>query len=482
MKFLKNYTPIFLAGMMTISGCELIDPTEVINPNLTEDAILSTANPMAPWVRGVRRQLALTTNEHVVLTEIGSDNYQNVMTFYNQNLDRLTIRPVDTDINAFQRELHRLREMADYGLNIVSNADAATTADQIAELNFLKGYSMLLSGEYFTFLPIAPGGEAVGWQDILNASIAAFSLAENSTDPTISAAATLAKARAYYRLGNKTEAVTNAQAAISKSSNLLYQVQFDQAQAPLNRAQTAMFDRGNFDDLQALPRLDFLDPKYYFRGASEASPVTLFKIEEAHLIIAEAQVSDGNLSGAESTLKSLLELVNGRPTSTFNNDQQDRTQNNPGSRPDKANVAIAASPQDPLRSGLVLDRKTGDITVPTISGTSVTSQLIEEALDSEETALELVYLLRQEIFIGEGRRLADMGVRLVISEIEYLANENIDEDHPGTVPVIPPFIQSINTEIDAFTYDVEAGTAIITHNINRIISTNRNNEWVAPFH
>lgn len=481
---MKNtlYKSLLAATLLSVGGCELVDPTEVTNPNLTEEAILSTANPMTPWIRGVRRQLALATNEHVVLTEIGSDNYENTQTFYNQNLDDLTIRPVDSDINILQRELHRLREMGDYGLMAVAEADESTTPNQIAELHFMKGYSYLLSGEYFTYLPIEQGGEAVGWRTFLDSAIQSFTLAEGSTDTEISAAASLGKARANYKLGNKAEAVSSAQAAISKSPNLVYYAQFDQAQTPVNRAQTAMYDRGNFDDLQVLPRLDFLDPKYYFRGASEASPVALLKIEEAHLIIAEAQISDNSLSAAEATLKGLLELVNGRTVSTFSNDQQDRTELNPGSRPDNSDVAVAASPEDPLREGLVLDRKSGNISVSTISGTSVDESMIEEAMASDVSALELLYLLRQEIFIGEGRRLADMGVRLVISEIEYLANENIDEDHPGTVPVIPAFIDSIKDELDAFDYNASAGTCVIKHNVNRIIVENRSNEWVAPFH
>ena len=56
------------------SGCDLVDPTEVTNPNLTEEAILNTNNPMTPWVAGVKRQLALTVNAHVTFLEIGSDN------------------------------------------------------------------------------------------------------------------------------------------------------------------------------------------------------------------------------------------------------------------------------------------------------------------------------------------------------------------------------------------------------------------------
>ncbi|MEX0884198.1 MAG: hypothetical protein WDZ72_12055 [Cyclobacteriaceae bacterium] len=479
-KLYKYLVPVML--VTSFSGCELVDPTEVTNPNLTEEAILATSNPMSPWIRGIRRQLALVSNEHVVLTEIGSDNYENAQTFYNQNLDGLTIRPVDSDINDFQYSLGRLREMADYGLNTINEVDESTTPEQIAELHFLKAYSFLLSGEYFSFLPVDPGGEPVEWPALLDSAIENFTLAEGSSDALIDAAATLGKARANYKLGNQAEAVQAAEAAIVKDPDLIYYVEFDQTQTPVNTAQTAMYDRGNFDDLQVLPRLDFLDPKYYNRGPSEASPVALFKIEEAHLIISEAQVADSDLVGAGNTLKALVELVESRETSSFDNDQQDRTEREPGSRPDSTDIAVAASPEDPLVEGLVLYRKGENINVPTISGTSVDKERIDASLGSIEEALELIYLMRQEIFIGEGRRLSDMGVRLVISEVEYLANENIDEDHPGTKPVIPPFIDAIKDELDAFDYDQNAKTCIITHNINKILSQNSSSDLVLPFH
>lgn len=474
-------TYLLLGGILMSSGCDLVDPTEVTNPNLTEEAILNTNNPMTPWVAGVKRQLALTVNAHVTFLEIGSDNYENVQTFYNQNLDNLTIRPQDADINGFQFQLGRLREMADYGLTVVKNADPLTTADQEAELNFYKAYSYLLSGEYFSFLPVTAGGEAVEWRSILGMAVETFRLAESSSNAQISAAASLGIARANYRLGNKAEAVQAANSAISKAPNLVYYAQFDQAQGPVNTMQTALYDRGNFDDLQVLPRMDFLDPKYYFRGASQASPVAIFKIEEAHLILAEAAISDSNLNSAKSVMTDIVNLVGSRERSTFNNNQQDRTQLNPGSRPNNSDVQVRFSPGAPLIEGLVLDRKSGNVTVPTISGTSVSVADID-ALNDLDDALETLYLMRQEIFIAEGRRLADMGIKLVISEVEYLANPNIDAGSPGTSPVIPPFIDSIKDELDAFDYDAAAGICTIRHNINRILVENKTSELVLPFH
>ncbi len=199
------------------------------------------------------------------------------------------------------------------------------------------------------------------------------------------------------------------------------------------------------------------------------------------MILAEAAISDSNLNSAKSVMTDIVNLVGSRERSTFNNNQQDRTQLNPGSRPNNSDVQVRFSPGAPLIEGLVLDRKSGNVTVPTISGTSVSVADID-ALNDLDDALETLYLMRQEIFIAEGRRLADMGIKLVISEVEYLANPNIDAGSPGTSPVIPPFIDSIKDELDAFDYDAAAGICTIRHNINRILVENKTSELVLPFH
>jgi hypothetical protein len=243
--------------------------------------------------------------------------------------------------------------------------------------------------------------------------------------------------------------------------------------------QNAIHDRGTFDDLQPLPRLDFLDPKYNDQNAAKDFNTPLLKIEEAHLIKCEAAIADNQLEVAKGIMNDIIGLVATRPTTTFDDSTEDRIQGMAGIRPDSTNVQVAASPGAPLRSGLVLYRKGGPITVPFISGTSVTAPMID-AVGTADEALELLYLLRQEIFIAEGRRMTDMGVRLVVSEVERLANPNIKES--DLTPVLPPFMDAIKTEIDGIDYDAATGICTIKHDLNKVIVANKASDFVCPFH
>lgn len=481
---IKNILYTFIGALILLAyGCELVDPTEVVNPNLTEETILSTDNPITPLVRGVQRQAALLSQEHITISEIASDNYENTQTFYNQNLDNLTIRSQDADMNALGQDLARLRELADYGLETVAPADPATTGDQLAELYFWKAYSFMIASELFSSLPGEPNGPAISSEQNADSALVNFNLAISQSGATsdIIGASQLASARVHRSLGNKTEAVSFAQSAISTTPNLVFNIQFDQQNGPLNEMQTALYDRGGFDDLQVLPRLDFLDPKYYRRNATDASPLAILKIEEAHLIIAEAQLSDQNLAAALVKMQDVIDLVGTRAIESFSNEAQDRTQRSPGSRPDSTDIIVAASSQAPFREGLVLYRKGDDISVPVISGTSVDAAYLSANATTIDEALETLYLMRQEIFIAEGRRIMDMGVKFVIGEIEYLSNPNIDINNPGTTPVIPEFISAIADELDAFSYDPVSREVVITHNVNRILVQNKTSTLVLPF-
>jgi hypothetical protein len=102
---------------------------------------------------------------------------------------------------------------------------------------------------------------------------------------------------------------------------------------------------------------------------------------------------------------------------------------------------VAASPDDTLRSGLVRDRGANAIPfqVPVISGTSVTDDIIDDQT-TEDGALELLYLMRQEIFIGEGRRAADLGIRLPLTRNERTLNPNIDAGDDVLEGFVPAYI------------------------------------------
>jgi tetratricopeptide (TPR) repeat protein len=477
----KYFICALLAAALVPTSCELVDPTKIVNPNLTVGNVLASDKPMVNWLVGLERQLAVVYNNVIVNLEIASDNYQNTRTFYNQNLDGVKLDFQDPQINLIQFTIADLRESALFGLTTVKEADPTTTPDQEAELHFYKGWAELLAGEIFLALPAVPNGPAISSTENITLAIADFQQAVTlTTNASAKAGYFLALARAYYNLGDKANARTNAQSAIAAEATFTRTVRYDGVNALANTMQAALFARGSFDDLQPLPRLDFLDPKYS-GPTNEQAPITCQKIEEAHLILAEAALADGTLTDAKDAMKNAITVANTRSDKTFNDSVEDRPQPSPpavaaGDRPDKTDILVSASATDPLRAGLVLNRKAGNVTVPIVSGTSLSAADVE-LLATVDQALEALYLLRQEIFIAEGRRMIDLGIKFPVSEVEALSNSNITEaNKQGFAPTFIP------SDMDAFTYSKAAKTVIIKHNMNKVLVANKTSPNVLPFH
>lgn len=470
-----------LAAIVTAPGCDLLDPTEVVNPTVTEGDFIQTRNAAASWARGVERQLASTVNQVVMGAEVASDNLFNNRTLFNRVFDIPEIEPSDVTVIAIQRDIHRLREMATRGLEQVVPADPNASQETVAALHFARGYSHLLAGELFVALPTEAGGAAQAPAIHLERAVADFTQARSlSSDGEFRSAATLAIARAHHRAGNRAEAVAAAAEVRSAAPTLIRFAEFDVTDGPTNQMQFAIFDSGQ-DEFQPLPRLDFLFPKYFSRTAGAQSPVAMLKGEEAYLILAEAAISQGNVAEARNLLVELLGLVAQRPTASINDTGQVR-----GRRggtwifPNASNILVAASPQDEPRAGLVLTRGDGPVTVPVVSGTSVTEAMLNDAA-GEEALLELLYLMRQEIFVVEGRRMTDLGIRLPVALDEALTNPNIAEGAPELTARIPSFIP-MDYGLNRFTYSDGDTLAVIQHNMNRVIVQNRTSDVVAPFH
>ena len=470
-----------LAAVFAAPGCDLLDPTEVVNPTVTEADFVQTRNAAASWARGVERQLAITVNQAVMGAEVASDNLFNNRTLFNRVFDIPEIEPTDVTVIDVQRAVHRLREMATRGLEEVVPSDPNASQETVAQLHFARGYSHLLAGEMFVSLPTEAGGPAQAPAVHLERAVTEFTQARSlSSDAEFRASATLAIARAQHRAGNRTEAVAAASEVRGAAPTLLRWAEFDVTDGPTNQMQFAIFDSGQ-DEFQPLPRLDFLFPKYFSRSAGAQSPVAILKGEEAFLILAEAAISQGNLTEARNLLVELLGIVAQRPTASINDTGQER-----GRRggtwifPNRSDVRVAASPQDEPRAGLVLTRSQGPVTVPVVSGTSVTAGMLEAATD-EEALLELLYLMRQEIFVVEGRRMTDLGIRLPVALDEALTNPNIAEGGPELVARIPSFIP-LDYGLNRFTYSDGDAVAVIHHNMNRVIVQNRTSDVVAPFH
>ncbi len=461
---------IFLCTLLlafSFEACDLVDGTGVENPDLTLDQALSQPNSAERWVNGLKEQLATTYNEFIVTAELTTDNYVNNETFFNQNVDSGTLRDIDDDFDDAQHAIATLREQAEFGLETVLAADEGAAGGSLeAEMHFYKGVANVLAGELFTALP--PDGDtvAVAPSEHFQTAVQDF---QNAIDIEPTVGYYIGQARAYYNLGDKANARDLAQTAIDNNAtnDYLRSVEFDGVDGPSNTLQDAVADRSSFDDLQPLPRLDFLDPKYGQAGDQE-SPIPMLKIEEAYLILAEAELSDNNLTDAQQQLDNLLDVVSNRPTRDFNELAEERVESDEVTqRPNEAAYEVRASADDPFRSGLVLDR-TEATTVPTVSGTSVTSTMINGLSDTGADAVELLYLLRQEIFMGEGRRMVDLGIRWPTSENEALNNPNItDADRQPTVPSdLPPI-----SEFDDFTPLPPDGSFQVTilHNLNAVL-------------
>jgi len=469
---MKKYLILSILIVTAFVGCDLIDGTNVTNPDLTLDEAVEQPNSATAWLNGLDRRTSFVYNAFLTTAELTTDNYENKATFFNQNVDNGTFRDIDTDINASQLQMGRLREQAQFGLTDVLENDPDAAGTEIeAEMYFFLGWAHIMSGETFVALPAEGGGEPQTPETHFQAAINAFTAA-NAISPSISY--DMGLARAHYNLGNRTEAVQFAEAVLNADPSFIREARYDGVNGPTNEFQNAVYDRQSFNDLQPLPRLDFLDPKYGDLGGTNESPVIMQSAEEAHLIIAEAQLTDGvaGLANAQQTMLNLLALVDTRPVRDFDETEEGRTGTaGTETRPNSSDFVVASEPGEPFIEDLVLDR-TASTTVSTVSGTSVTQADIN-ALTDETEALRTLYLMRQEVFFGEGRRMFDLGVQWPVSEVEALNNENVTDQHRQ--PFIPAYMPTPYGTINDFTVD---GTEVtIAIDMNRVIAEERGNRF-----
>lgn len=472
--------PALLVLLTGIGACDQFDLTGVENPNLTDEDFLKTPDAAATWLRGVERTFMQTLDDLVVNGEIASDNYFNNYTTLTKVFDLPRLDHHDEDVRALQQSVGRLREAATFGLDRVLEADPASTAEQEAEFLFYRAMARIFSGEYFTALPAADRGEVLDGAAHLNAALDDLERARTLTsDEARRTGYTLAMARAHYRLGNPSQAVSAATQVLAADPDFVRTADYDGVTGPGNSMQGLL--TGSTNNLQPLPRLDFLDPKFPNRGPQIESAQAFLKAEEAHLILAEAALASGGVESARSQLLELRSLVASRPVEEVDSRLQER-----GRRggaviyPNRSTDRVAFEPGEPFVEGLILDRSPDPVQVSTVSGTSVTAERIESAANESEL-LYLLYLMRQEIFLGEGRRVVDLGLRYPLSFAEVQVNSNAVAGEWYTEARIPSFIP-LDGGMDRFDYDETNGTVVIHHDMNRILVENRGAAEVLPFH
>ena len=198
-----RYFTMMMAALL-LGSCDLVSPDEIVNPNVDESAFLHSDNPMETWVNGTEKELALHVSDFVQLMEILSDNYFNNYTRSSKVFDIPQLLYNDADVTALQRHVGALREMADYGLTTVAQADPSTTTADRFHLLSIKAYSFLLAGDFFRALPTENGGEPVEWKNQMQKAMEVLdqALPLAQTDEDRAFIHTL-YARAAYRTGNR---------------------------------------------------------------------------------------------------------------------------------------------------------------------------------------------------------------------------------------------------------------------------------------
>lgn len=466
---------IALIATLGLAGCDFLDPTQVSNPATTDDDLAQSEAPTAALLPGLRAQFARAIDP--VDPEVISDNYQIRGTGIDKTFD--DPRQINPDLIGRSARsyswLQELRALADFVLDDIATGDVTATNEQIGEAHYYRGMAYLLMAERFVAVPIVADGTPITSAALIDLAIAELTAARSLAATTFANASAAALARANHLAGNAAAAQTAANAVLAADPNYAFGVDYDPTTVT-NGPFLFLYLRA-IKEMQPLPRLDFLDPKYTARDAS----IYVSKAEEMHLILAEAEFSQGNWAAGRERIAQAIELANQRPTESFNDDDP-RLNDDLSERPHDASIAVRADATSPYRAGLVLTRP-GVVITPTVSATSLDADSIRAiAVGETESLLHAMFLARQEMMMLEGRRMTDLGIRLPMSQAEINTNPNIAEGDNGTLVFVPNIIPA-QTGMDAYSpaspYDGQ-GNLITTEitclwDMNRVLAQN----WTA---
>jgi hypothetical protein len=462
---------LFLAATVFVAGCDFLDPTAVENPRTTSDDLAQAGEPTAAFLSGLRAQFARLISSTSVVSGVVSDNFSIHGTGLAKSWD--FPRDISPSLNnstgsatGLYWNAQELKALATFVIEEIAPDDPTATAADVAEAYYYRGMAYLHLGENFSYAPVEEDGALIPSAQLLDLAITDLGQA-SAFGPATQAA----QARAYRWLGNSAAAVSAAQGVLGADPTFVFQQEYD-ATSLSNQPYFFLVLRA-LQEMQPLPRLDFLDPKYLTR----TSGIAVAKAEEMHLIMAEAALVGNDLAGARTHLANAINTALARGSESFT-DEDPRLNADLSIRPRDASIMVRADAASPYRAGLVLTRP-GNTMQHTISGTSLDADSVA-ALGSADELWHAFHLARQEILFLEGRRMADLGIKLPIMLREVDANPNVADGDPGTTSVVPAYIPASDM-MDLFTpaspHDGD-GNVISTEvtmqvDMNRILTDNR---------
>ncbi|MGD2123834.1 MAG: hypothetical protein PVJ76_18940 [Gemmatimonadota bacterium] len=475
-----------LAMGLVSTACDFLDPTDVENPRTTDEDLAQADEPTAALVPGLEAQFARMLDATVVSTACASDNYQINGTGIDNSWDSpADITPQVSNTTSYVTGAYwhaqELKALANFVIDEIIPEDPTATPEDIATAHYYRGMAFLHLGENFSYAPLEEDGVPIPASQFLELAVADLNQAAPSGG-SLALAAQAALARTYRWQGNRTAAASAANQVLSSDPEFLYQQGFD-ANSIDNAPYWYLVGRA-LQEMQPAPRVDFLDPKYFTKD--DDMPVA--KAEEMHLILAEIALAGSNYETAKGHLGDAIRLAKSRPTIEWIDDDA-RSNADLSIRPRDSEILVRADADSPYRAGLVQDRFGGTTTQYVVSGTSLNADSVEALPSGDPDAIwHSLWLARQEILFLEGRRMADLGIRLPMMRREIDQNPNLTYDPsnpgPGEAPVVPSYIPPFGS-YDLFTpaspYDVDGNllTTEVTmqYDMNKILVQNN----VSPF-
>ena len=249
------------------TACDFLDPTNVDNPRTTDEDLAQAEEPTAALVPGLEAQFARLVNTTIVATECASDNYQINGTGIDNTWDSPEdITPQVANSTGTSTGVYwnaqELKALANFLIDDIIPDDETATAEDIALAHYYRGMAYLILGENFSFAPLEEDGQPIPASQILALAVADLNLATGGGS-TMGLAAQAALARAYRWQGEASLAASAANQVLSSDPEFLFQQGTD-ANSIDNSGYWFLVGRA-LQEMQPLPRLDFLDPKYLER-------------------------------------------------------------------------------------------------------------------------------------------------------------------------------------------------------------------------
>lgn len=414
-------------------SCDAVDPTQVTNPRTTDEDLARSPEPTKALLPGLRAQFARMISAYVVAAAVVSDDYSIQGTGLAAVLDDpLAVTPdllngTGTSAAGVYWNVQELRALGDFVVDEIAPADTAATPALVAEARYYRGMAYLTLGEVFSFAP----HEKDGLPQPASVSLAR-AVADLEAASGLGPRSQAALARAFRLMGDAEAAEAAANAVVQSSADHLFAQPYDPAS--VSNTPVSFLVLRSLQEMQPLPRLDFLDPKY----TEWSSAIPVAKAEEMHLILAEIDLAAGTPAAARAHLADAVRLAAQRGTVAFD-DKDERRNADRSLRPRNAEIVVRADAGSPYRPGLVVGRPAQGLQVPSVSATSLDADSVAR-LSALSDLWHALWLARQEILFLEGRRLADLGIKLPMMRREIDQNARIEPGGPGTTATVPPWL------------------------------------------